>query len=252
MSGKLIVKTVDKMIGIGNDYRVFLDGQKVLSLGRNETAELEINKDASLYVSVGKHKASSTVIINKDDVTTVTCDRSSMTYACIIKVDKNDSNNDENPIYFLDGGVGDKLTVYEDRIKIQHKGVRNFLAMGINGDKTVYLLDISAIQFKPAGDLSGNIQFSIIGSNESKTGILAAASDENAVMFTSAKNYDAEEIYKYLNNKLRELKNKRNSSIIQTAPLSSADELKKFKELLDIGVITQEEFDQKKKQLLGL
>jgi Zn finger protein HypA/HybF involved in hydrogenase expression len=34
--------------------------------------------------------------------------------------------------------------------------------------------------------------------------------------------------------------------------ISSADELKMFKELLDIGVITQEEFDAKKKQLLGL
>ena len=33
---------------------------------------------------------------------------------------------------------------------------------------------------------------------------------------------------------------------------SCADELKKFKELLDAGVITQEEFDTKKKQLLGL
>ena len=33
---------------------------------------------------------------------------------------------------------------------------------------------------------------------------------------------------------------------------SNADELKKFKELLDSGVITQEEFDAKKKQLLGL
>ena len=33
---------------------------------------------------------------------------------------------------------------------------------------------------------------------------------------------------------------------------SSADELKKYKELLDIGAITQEEFDAKKKQLLGL
>ena len=32
----------------------------------------------------------------------------------------------------------------------------------------------------------------------------------------------------------------------------SADELKKNKELLDSGVITQEEFDAKKKQLLGL
>ena len=33
---------------------------------------------------------------------------------------------------------------------------------------------------------------------------------------------------------------------------SSADELKKFKDLLDSGIITQEEFDEKKKQLLGL
>lgn len=33
---------------------------------------------------------------------------------------------------------------------------------------------------------------------------------------------------------------------------SNADELKKYKELLDSGAITQEEFDKKKKQLLGL
>lgn len=34
--------------------------------------------------------------------------------------------------------------------------------------------------------------------------------------------------------------------------VSAADEIKKFKELLDSGIITQEEFDAKKKQLLGL
>lgn len=32
----------------------------------------------------------------------------------------------------------------------------------------------------------------------------------------------------------------------------TAEQLKEFKELLDSGVITQEEFDAKKKQLLGL
>ena len=37
-----------------------------------------------------------------------------------------------------------------------------------------------------------------------------------------------------------------------TEQMSNADELKKFKELLDSGIITQEEFDTKKKQLLGL
>ena len=34
--------------------------------------------------------------------------------------------------------------------------------------------------------------------------------------------------------------------------IGAADELKKFKDLLDMGAITQEEFDAKKKQLLGL
>ncbi|WPV66325.1 SHOCT domain-containing protein [Chitinophaga sp. LS1] len=40
---------------------------------------------------------------------------------------------------------------------------------------------------------------------------------------------------------------------LQTAnkPFSIADEIKKFKDLLDQGVITQEEFDQQKKKLLN-
>lgn len=37
-----------------------------------------------------------------------------------------------------------------------------------------------------------------------------------------------------------------------TKEQSLADELEKFKDLLDNGVITQEEFNAEKKQLLGL
>ena len=37
-----------------------------------------------------------------------------------------------------------------------------------------------------------------------------------------------------------------------TVQVSSADEILKYKQLLDMGVITQEEFDIKKKQLLGI
>lgn len=42
------------------------------------------------------------------------------------------------------------------------------------------------------------------------------------------------------------------SSPLPASPASVADELKKFKELLDMEILTQEEFDAKKKQLLGL
>jgi hypothetical protein len=38
----------------------------------------------------------------------------------------------------------------------------------------------------------------------------------------------------------------------QSAPVSQADELAKFKKLLDDGVLTQEEFDKKKARILGL
>ena len=44
-------------------------------------------------------------------------------------------------------------------------------------------------------------------------------------------------------------KNKNGQNVV--TPLSAADELKKYKDLLDAGVITQEEFDEKKKQLLN-
>ena len=40
--------------------------------------------------------------------------------------------------------------------------------------------------------------------------------------------------------------------VIKQEAQSNADELKKYKELLDSGIISQEEFDAKKKQLLGL
>jgi len=39
---------------------------------------------------------------------------------------------------------------------------------------------------------------------------------------------------------------------LDSSNISNADELKKYKELLDSGTITQEEFDAKKRQILKL
>lgn len=61
-----------------------------------------------------------------------------------------------------------------------------------------------------------------------------------------------EEIHSILSKLLIERQQNQKSEILQNNILSNADELKKFKELLDNGVITQEEFNVKKKQLLGL
>lgn len=65
------------------------------------------------------------------------------------------------------------------------------------------------------------------------------------------------EFLKVVNNLLIARQNEKNNATIVGATItdnmsSGADELKKFKDLLDSGTITQEEFDTKKKQILGL
>lgn len=83
---------------------------------------------------------------------------------------------------------------------------------------------------------------------------VAVATSSGKVAFLMIKNRD--EIHKYVSDLLIERQNKVATApvatIKQEIPQSNAEELKKYKELLDMGVITQEEFDTKKKQLLGL
>lgn len=73
-----------------------------------------------------------------------------------------------------------------------------------------------------------------------------------AIKFFMIKNKDEihSEISKLLIN--RQDKPKVTTTIKQEIPQSNAEELKKYKELLDSGVISQSEFDAKKRQLLGL
>lgn len=64
---------------------------------------------------------------------------------------------------------------------------------------------------------------------------------------------NADEIYKTMNNLLIERQQeKANAATVISHKGDEADQLKKYKDLLDSGAITQEEFDAKKRQLLGL
>ena len=82
---------------------------------------------------------------------------------------------------------------------------------------------------------------------------ISVSTSSGRIRFRTIKN--ANEIYEVVNNLLIERQQKRNNTTV-IAPVSNttdeADQLKKYKDLLDSGVITQEEFDAKKKQLLGL
>ncbi|MSA02948.1 DUF4428 domain-containing protein [Lactonifactor sp. BIOML-A3] len=62
----------------------------------------------------------------------------------------------------------------------------------------------------------------------------------------------ADQIISALDGIVHEVENDNNKVTSSNNSLSSADEILKFKNLLDSGIITQEEFEAKKKQLLGL
>lgn len=80
---------------------------------------------------------------------------------------------------------------------------------------------------------------------------LTVSTASGALKFTMLKNRD--ELHETISNLLISRQEKAAPAAIkQEIHYSNADELKKYKELLDTGVITQDEFDAKKKQLLGL
>ena len=120
--------------------------------------------------------------------------------------------------------------------------------MGIKGDKTIYYSDLTAVEFKKAGLTGGHIQFSLLGGRENVGGMLAASSDENTIMFGSGDNEIAEKMVSYIQERIKEARQPK----VANASSSVADEIMKLKNLLDMDVITQEEFETKKKQLLGL
>lgn len=131
-------------------------------------------------------------------------------------------------------------------LKWTRKGIQNYLNQGSKGEKSIPIKSLSAIQLKEPKLTTGYLQFAYSGSSESKGGAFSAVKDENTILFNKKELDQAKEL-KALLEKLQYEMNSTGGS-----QLSGADELKKFKELLDEGVITEEEFQSKKKQLLGI
>ena len=80
---------------------------------------------------------------------------------------------------------------------------------------------------------------------------IAVTTASGAIKFLMMVNKD--ELHKEISKLLVDRQSRPVSTTIkQEIPQSNADELQKYRDLLDSGTITQEEFDAKKKQLLGL
>lgn len=157
-------------------------------------------------------------------------------------------------LYKLQAHTGTSLEVYEEYVVIYFMETgayfANSLKGGANGGKRIDIENITSIQFKePGGVTVGFIQFEYPGSIGNKAGLVAAINDENSIPVSPQNLELARQIVEFIEKQRKALKNQNG---VTRVAVSSADEILKFKELLDAGIITQEEFEAKKKQLLGL
>lgn len=147
-------------------------------------------------------------------------------------------------------GLQHKTMLAKDgKVKIIREGT----LFAAKREKVIPASNIAGVEVKKPGALiSGYIQIQIAGMSSGSSsftytgGTYDAVQDENAVVFTDKDSYQtALAIQKHI------LEFNANSGV-SSASASAADEIAKFKKLLDDGVITKEEFEVKKRQLLGL
>lgn len=154
------------------------------------------------------------------------------------------------------------LNVYEDRIDISRKTAFGVLAQGIKGDRVLFYRDLASVEFrKPSMLANGYIKFIVTGSSDQNAAVnllgmttSSSLKDPNTLIlraFNKQVPIESEKVYHYILNKLSDVKTKAAETPKETS-VSGADEIVKFKDLLDKGIITPEEFEAKKKQLLGL
>lgn len=147
------------------------------------------------------------------------------------------------------------LEADDTKVTITRKGLRSFANRGSNGSQTIPFASIIGTDFKPATLTAGHIGFTTAAGNQTTGGLgsqgIFANSDyskANSIVFRSKK----------ANKPIEEIKDRIESFINQPSDISdssstdSLDELPKLKKMLDDGILTQEEFDAKKKQILGI
>jgi hypothetical protein len=142
-------------------------------------------------------------------------------------------------------GVNGQLEFDGTTVKIIRRGLMAKASQGFTkGDKSIPIRMISSIQFKKGGVIAnGYIQFAT-GAGESRGGIHDAVKDENSVVFWMGANEEFEEFRDLVQERINNLQSGGSVSASPTA------RIRELKGLLDDGIISQKEFDEKKSKLM--
>ena len=107
--------------------------------------------------------------------------------------------NDINPILEAQG-LGARLLLYRESIRIQRQGRRTFLFKGANSDEDISLASINDIQFEKAAFRRCYIRFWFINSLENK-GVLVHFRDQKGIKYKSKQQPAFEEIKAAIENR---------------------------------------------------
>jgi hypothetical protein len=153
------------------------------------------------------------------------------------------------PISMRAEGVNANLLLLEDRVRIQRREEKTFLNQGFKGQKDILFSQISSVHLKKATTLgNGYIHFSLLGRDESRGP--DPTRDENTVMFRSARQPDFDKIKAVIETKMAAARATVTRPRLST--MSYIEELEQLAVLRNKGVITEEEFAAKKRQILGI
>lgn len=159
----------------------------------------------------------------------------------------------KNPVLMVAKGVNGQLELLADRVRIKRKGGMAVLTQGLKGDKEIQLSSISSIQFRAPGALTnGYIQFAFFGGQEAKGALFQATQDENSIMFSAQQTGAFVQIKEAIEAQKARISNPTPIASNPVVAVSPVEELEKWASLRDKGIITEDDFQAKKNQLLGL
>ncbi len=154
-------------------------------------------------------------------------------------------------VFGVEGHNG-SIQLHEDRVCIKHSGVFGFLTQGFSGTKEILLENITSVDFRePTIFAAGFLRVLFPGAEHASGGAEGLARDENTVLFRGGHSEQFRKMKALIDEKVKAIRVSRSQSAV-AQQASSADELMKFASLMEKGIITREEFEAKKKQLLGL
>lgn len=261
MAGRIIVTAPLEYMGV-TKLDVFVDGvSRDVKLERGEKHEFDIFADCEVHGEIkGAFLKSEKIKVSSNNITEISFSRKTGTWKQTLEIKITNvtplenyvEKAEEKIIYDLIGARGRRMKVYEDRCVITTKvSVSSFITGNVSdGEKTIYYSDVLSVQYKRTNLQLGYLQLETASSamNNRRDNFF----NENTFTFDSNLDAQMEEVQNFVKQKVDEAKKQKNAPVVVSGAISNAEELKKFKELLDMGIITQEEFDAKKKQLLGL